>query len=143
MDNKILICITSVAGAALLIQIAISEWKILEKAGEKGWKALIPFYNIFMSHHIVGMNHAWFILEMIIWTFETFVAAFLDFPLWFETAFLIFTTVFTLVSAAVHANKMCNCFGKGLAFKLGMFFIPYVFPMMLAFGPAEYKKPRH
>ena len=25
----------------------IAEWRILVKAGEKGWKSLIPFYNLF------------------------------------------------------------------------------------------------
>lgn len=139
----ILIIILCVFVVSLFVLIAISEWKILVKAGEKGWKALIPFYNIFISHHIVGMSHIWFILEMAIWTFETFVAAYLTFPEWFEISFLIFTTVFTLVSEAVHVNKMCNCFGKGTAFKIGMYFIPYVFPMILAFGPAEYTKPNH
>lgn len=125
----------------LVILIVISDWKILTKAGEKGWKALIPFYNVFVSHHIVGMKHIWFILEMIIWTIETVIAAFVEFPLWFELMFLIFTIAFTLASEAVHVNKLCNCFGKGIFFKIGMFFIPYVFPMILAFGSARFNKP--
>ena len=139
----IVVGIVCTFAVVLLVLIVISEWKILEKAGEKGWKALIPFYDLFLSHHIVGMKHIWFILEMIIWVIETFIAAVLPFPKWFEIAFLIFTTVFTLLSEVIHINKMCNCFGKGIAFKIGMFFVPYVFPMILAFGPAEYTKPEH
>lgn len=127
--------------AVFVLQIAISHWRILEKAGEKGFKALIPFYNIFLSHHIVGMKHIWFALEMIIWVFETFVITVIDLPLWFKTAFTIFATVCTLVMETVHTNKMGNCFGKGTWFKIGMFFMPYVFQMIIAFGSSEYKKP--
>ncbi len=134
-----LICAALVV--ALVVLTEVSEWKIFKKAGEKGWKSLIPFYSIFISHHIVGMKHIWFVLEIAIWTFETIIAAFIEFPEWFELLFFIFTTVFTLVNAVIHTSKMCDCFGKGTAFKLGMFFVPYIFPMILAFGSAEYKKP--
>ena len=34
-----------VAGLGLLILNYVATWKLLEKAGEEGWKAIIPFYN--------------------------------------------------------------------------------------------------
>ena len=123
--------------AVFVLQIAVSHWRILEKAGEKGYKALIPFYNIFLSHHIVGMKHIWFVLEMIIWVIETFTVTVVNLPLGIKTVLTVFAAVCTLVMEAVHSNKMCNCFGKGTWFKIGMFFIPYVFQMIIAFGPAE------
>lgn len=124
----------------LEIVLLASEWSIFTKADEKGWKALIPFYKTFVSHHIVGMSHIWFILEMIIWVFETFVVFWFKFPIWLEVCTLIFTIVFTFACHVVHVNKLCNCFGKGKAFKVGMFFVPFVFQMILAFGPAKFKK---
>lgn len=33
----------------IYIIIAICMWKIFEKAGLEGWKAIIPFYNIYVE----------------------------------------------------------------------------------------------
>ena len=43
----------------LLIPIALGYWLLFEKAGEKGWKALIPFYNIIVLLKIVGRPWYW------------------------------------------------------------------------------------
>lgn len=32
---------------ALIVFMVICNWKLLEKAGEPGWKSLIPFYNVY------------------------------------------------------------------------------------------------
>ena len=37
---------------ALCVFAIICNWKLLEKAGEPGWKALIPFYNIYTMNEI-------------------------------------------------------------------------------------------
>lgn len=38
----------------LLLIVIISLWKIFEKAGEPGWAALIPIYNVIILLKIVG-----------------------------------------------------------------------------------------
>ena len=38
----------------LSIVSIISFWRILEKAGEQGWKSLIPIYNIYLLTVISG-----------------------------------------------------------------------------------------
>ena len=119
-----------------------AEWRIFNKAGEKGWKALIPVYDIFVSHHIAGMSHVWFIIEVIIWIMEIMFEI-VKFPeplvLWFGVA----TGVFTLVSEITHIIKMCCCFGKGTGFKIGSLLLTPVFFLILAFGKSEYHKPAH
>lgn len=35
-----------------IIVAFISWWKIFEKAGEAGWKSLVPFYNAFIDAKI-------------------------------------------------------------------------------------------
>ena len=131
-----------VAIIALFFLYAIAEWQILKKAGEKGWKSLIPFYNLYISHHIVGMSHVWFIIEVIIWVIEiVFEIVKLPHPVvfWFGVA----VAIFTIISELIHVIKMCNCFGKGTAFKVGMALIPEVFLMIIAFGKSKYQKPEH
>lgn len=44
--------------AVLLI---VAYWKIFVKAGEAGWKSLIPFYNTYLLCRIAGRNGWWFL----------------------------------------------------------------------------------
>ena len=132
----------AIAGIILTVLFIIAEWRIFTKAGEKGRKSLIPFYSIFVSHHIAGMSHVWFIIEVVTWITEI-VLELVKLPepviLWFGVA----VGVFTLVSEIIHVIKMCNRFGKGTGFKIGMFFLPNLFMLILAFGKAEYHQPEH
>ena len=41
---------------ALLVLQIIGMWRVFTKAGEKGWKAIIPFYNIAILYKISGMS---------------------------------------------------------------------------------------
>ena len=49
-----------VAIAIAVVQI-IAMWKVFTKAGEQGWKAIIPFYNIAILYKISGMS-PWLVL---------------------------------------------------------------------------------
>jgi hypothetical protein len=40
-------------------------WKIFEKAGEAGWKSIIPIYNVYIMYKIVGMKN-WFWYSILI-----------------------------------------------------------------------------
>ena len=42
-----------------IILVIIACWKIFEKAGEPGWKSLIPIYNQYILYKVVGMKK-WF-----------------------------------------------------------------------------------
>ena len=129
--------------AIILIYVIFvaAEWKILTKAGEKGWKSLIPVYNVFVSHHIAGMSHIWFILEVVTWILEVILELVKGLPSWVVLAFGLFTVVFTVVSELVHIIKMCSCFGRRTAFKIGMILIPGLFFLIIAFGRSKYQKP--
>lgn len=126
----------------LLVLLTVAEWRIFTKAGEKGWKSLIPFYSVFVSHHIIGMSHIWFILDMIFLAVELILVFIENVPDWLELWFGIVVGVFTIVCEIIHINKLCNAFGKKLLFKIGMFFLPQVFPLIIAFGSAKYRKPQ-
>lgn len=49
----------------LAVTTIVSVWKIFEKAGDKGWKALIPFYNSYTLFKVAGYN-GWMFLLLII-----------------------------------------------------------------------------
>lgn len=134
--------IFTVIAAAVYALLVVAEWRILEKAGEQGWKALIPFYNIFVSHHIIGMSHIWFILDILFWLGEVATEMVDNVPWLIDDSFLIAAAVFTIISEVVHVNKLCNCFRKGTAFKIGMILLPPLFTMIIAFSDAKYHPPK-
>ncbi|MBR3325312.1 MAG: hypothetical protein IKG14_04645 [Clostridia bacterium] len=103
-----------ICAIAIVVLLIIAWWKLFTKAGEKGWKSLIPIYNIVVYLKIIGIN-PWCILLL----FVPFVGA-LIFEIW----------------TAIRTAKV---FGKGTGTILGLIFFPNIFTLILAFGSAEYK----
>jgi hypothetical protein len=103
---------------ALLIPIAIvilfiaSYWVIYTKAGEAGWKCLIPIYNLIVLLKIINKPIWWIILILI--------------PL-VNIAILIMINI-----------SLAKAFGKGTGFGIGLTLLAIIFAPMLAFGDAEY-----
>ena len=44
---------------AVLVLMVASMWKIFDKAGQPGWAALIPIYNVIVLLQIVGRPVWW------------------------------------------------------------------------------------
>ena len=121
--------------------MTIAQWKLFTKAGEKGWKALIPFYSIFVSQHLIGMRHIWFILDIIFWTIEVILELIEGTPLWIERAFFSIAIIVTIISEIIHIMKLCYCYTKSELFGIGLFVLPPLFSLILAFGKSEYHPP--
>ena len=98
---------------AITVLVIAAMWKIFEKAGEPGWAALIPIYNMIVLLKIAGKPWWWLLLMFI--PFVNFV-------------------ILILVAIAVAKN-----FGKGAGFGLGLAFLAPVFYPMLAWGDARYQ----
>lgn len=124
------------------VALIVAQFKLFIKAGEKGWKALIPFYNMFVSHHLIGMRHFWFILDIIFWTIEVALEFTHAVPLWVEETILTVALLFTIISEIIHIMKLCYCYAKNELFGIGMFILSPVFSLILAFGKSQYRPPR-
>ena len=95
-------------GLLIALIIIASAWKVFEKAGEPGWAAIIPIYNIIIMLKIAGKPTWWVILFLI--PFVNFVVA-----------------IIALIA-------FCARFGKGVGFAIGMVFLPFIFWPLLAWG---------
>lgn len=100
---------------ALLILMIVALWKVFTKAGQPGWGVIIPIYNLYLLCKIAG-KPGWWVLLMFI-PFVNFIIA-------------------LLVALGVAAS-----FGKSAAFGIGLFFLPFIFYPILAFGDATYGPP--
>jgi hypothetical protein len=97
----------------ILVALTIAGmWKSFEKAGQPGWAAIIPIYNIIVLLQIIGK------------------------PLWWIVLFFIPIVgfiVFILVNI-----KFAEKFGKGAGFGIGLSFLAFIFYPMLGFGDAQF-----
>ncbi len=132
----------AVLGLLYYVFLTVAQWKLFTKAGEKGYKALIPFYNMFVSHHLIGMRHIWFILDIVFWAGEIALDLTRAAPLWLEETFFSVALIVTIISEIIHIMKLCYCYTKSELFAIGLFVIPPLFSMILAFGKSEYNPPR-
>lgn len=152
------------AGAAIGILLIIAWWRIFEKAGEKGWKALIPIYNGYILFKICGAkNLFWIFLGVSIFAS---VLMGIDIPAtqditvnfmgsqiqttgtidinWAEHIPYLIGILIECASAigisVFLSIKLGRAFKKGVGFQLGLIFLSAIFYMILGFGKAKYDK---
>ncbi|MGZ4778244.1 MAG: DUF5684 domain-containing protein [Thermoanaerobaculia bacterium] len=104
---------TTVVALVILVVVIAAMWKVFVKAGEPGWAAIVPIYNMIVLLKIAGKPLWWIILLFI--PFVNFI-------------------IVILVYFALAKN-----FGKGAGFALGMVFLPFIFFPLLAWGDARYQ----
>lgn len=120
----------------------VANWLILDKAGDKGWKALIPFYGKYTLFKLVwDKNLYWFslifnILMYAAMFYAGYPGATLHLPI-LIALLLVLYAVYTAfyVFLQIHLAK---AFGRTNGFAVGLIFLHNVFICILAFGNAKY-----
>lgn len=100
---------------AIIVVVLAGFWKMFEKAGQPGWGAIVPFYNMYLMCKIAGRPGWWLILLLI---------PYVNFIFW----------IIVLLDLA-------KSFGKGVGFAVGMILLGAIFIPILGFGSAEYEGP--
>ena len=99
---------------AIILLELVALWKIYTKAGQPGWAAIIPIYNIIVFLKIIKMD-------------------------WWHILIMIFVPFAALVYSIIFDFKLAKVFGKGVGYGfLLLFFTPIMYPV-LAFGDAKYE----
>lgn len=121
------------------------RWFIFAKAGEKGWKALIPFYSDYITYKIAWDGRIY--LATLIASIASTVLGSV-FGLIHPALGMFFSIVLSTVATAAKAIadlilnfKLARAFGKSDYFFVGLYFLNNVFTAILAFGECEYKGP--
>ena len=138
-------------GIIYYIFLIIAGWKMFEKAGEKGWKALIPIYNTYIFYKIVGMKN-WFWATLIVSFAISLITSLLGQGTQINTmdmstgagvfSFILTLgmTIFALVVTIMYVNRTSKAFGHGVGFAVGLFFLSGIFMLILGFGKSKYDK---
>lgn len=93
----------------------VAMWKAFEKAGQPGWAAIIPFYNIYILTKIGGKPGWWLLL--------------------------MFIPVVNIVIIIWLYNMVSKSFGKDEGFTIGLILLGVIFWPILGFGAAKYLGP--
>ena len=135
------------------ILTVIATWKIFKKAGEPGWKCLIPIYNYYIMFKIVGMkNWFWWILAIsicasIMMTVDgtaNLTSEQLEHLDWGQHPTSIVAIIITCVASiyvnVVFAWRTSKVFGHGVGYFIGLFFLQPIFWLILGFDKSKYDK---
>ncbi len=101
---------------AVVVVIVAGLWKTFVKAGQPGWAALVPIYNLYILTKVAGR------------------------PAWWTVLF--FLPLVNIVAAAVISVDVARAFGKSLLFSVGLFLLAPVFYCILGFTDAAYGGPK-
>ena len=98
----------------VVIIMIVSVWKIFTKAGQEGWKSIVPIYNSYVFVMIAGL------------------------PWWVFLGFFI--PVINFVVIIVVYYHVSQRFGHGMGYAPGMTFLPFIFLPVVAFGSSVYTR---
>jgi hypothetical protein len=100
---------------AIVALVFAGWWMIFTKAGEEGWKAIIPIYNFIVLMKIIGREWWWVVLALI--------------------------PIVGLVIWIIVSLDLAKSFDRGTGFAIGLILLPFVFAPILGFGSDAYKGP--
>ncbi len=139
--------LTFLAASAAIIAIlvilwyvlqVVAYWRIFTKAGEKGWKSIIPFYNTYIQYKLTW-NTTWF------WIYAVFVliGVFLSGSSGFVGFIASVSTIAAGVVSIMSSYKLSLAFGHGLGYAVGLIFAGPIFMLILGLGSSRYQGPQY
>lgn len=99
----------------IIVAVIAGMWKTFSKAGQPGWAAIVPIYNLYIWTKIVGRPWWWLLL--------------------------MFIPIVSIVIAIILCVDLAKSFGKGIGFAVGLILLGFIFIPILGFGSAQYQGP--
>lgn len=119
------------------------RWFIFKKAGEQGWKGLIPFYSDYINYKIAwdGKIYLVLLIGSVIQTVVSGIFSLIH-PLVGAFFGIVLGTIVggaKAICSMILQFKFARAFGKNDYFGVGLYFLNSVFTAILAFGDCKYK----
>ncbi len=136
ISNYILIFV--IVSLIMTILHVIGIWNVFKKAGEPGWKSIIPFYNTYTLYKI-SWNPMWFWLVLLGGLIGAGLLSFATVTVCVILGALV--ELFTFVVRFVMYYRLCLSFGWGVGkYILTILFAPIML-MVMGFGKSVYVGP--
>ncbi|NLD20282.1 MAG: hypothetical protein GX663_08590 [Clostridiales bacterium] len=138
--------VSMVLSLTIVVLSVIAYWRLFTKAGEAGWKAIIPVYNSYMLFKL-AWKVKWFVISLIgsvvcvILMSVSFVFIFMD-PGTGLVLFIIslLLLIFLIAIGIAFCFKLSAAYGHGIGYGFGLLFLSVIFLFILAFGSSQYVK---
>ena len=117
-----------------LLQV-IAQWKLFTKAGEGGWKSLIPVYNYYTLFKITWSRTAFFVIAALMIA-STLLLQHTDSGLCMVLG-RISSALVSLITI-IETYKVSRAYGHGFPYFLGLLFLEPLFVMILGLGSSRY-----
>ena len=118
-----------------ILQI-IANWNIFTKAGEAGWKSLIPIYGDYISYKIAWQT-SYFWLSFILGIVASYVSSANLNESMFLTVIATLLRIVIAVINIIYCVKLSKAFGHGIGFAIGLILLQPIF-LILGFGSDQY-----
>lgn len=104
----------SIIYLAVIVLAIIGLWRTFEKAGQPGWGAIIPIYNLYLMTQIAQKPGWWVIM--------------------------FFIPLVNIVFNIMLSHEISKKFGQNVGFTIGLVLLPCIFYPILGFGNYSYQK---
>lgn len=120
----------------LCVFIVICNWKIMEKAGEPGWKALIPYYNYYVLSD-VSLTKPTSLVVFFVFLGGALLCFLACIP-YLGIVISWLAWLIMMVTNGVLNFSLTKSFGKDTGICVLAIFFPPIVRAILAFGGSEY-----
>ncbi|NCB94265.1 MAG: hypothetical protein EOM40_17165 [Clostridia bacterium] len=150
MSNTVLALALASIGIILVafliyyLLVAIAQWKVYSKAGEAGWKSLIPIYRYHVLYKISWKPmFFWimFLLEIVVAGLRAYIYQSVA-PGAILNLILFVLSLIVLIIHIMQCVKMSHAYGHGGGFAVGLIFLQPIFLLILGFGSSQYQGPQ-
>ncbi len=121
--------IMAVGVIALMIA---AQWRLFTKAGEPGWKSIVPIYGAYTLYKLVWTPGAFAVFAAL----SAASALAQRIP-----AVALLVSLGMVVIGVITAVKTAHAYGKSGGFAVGLILLPVIFYPVLAFGDSRYVGP--
>lgn len=111
-----------IVAIALTVLYIIGMWKVFTKAGEKGWKSIIPFYNTAILFKISGMS------PYLVFIYIATIIPVLN----------IFAAIALAIIGLYQKINLMKGFKASTGLTVAMIMVPFITYLILGFGKSEY-----
>ena len=125
-----------VLGALALAAALAGYWRIFQKMGLAGWKALIPFYNNYLIASKCAEYPQFFWVYAVASVVQVLAALGLGGA--FSVGLEHWARVIAIGAELYLLVELAYCFGKRWGTGLGLWLAEFVFAPLLGFGEARY-----
>ena len=127
--------IVMVFALIIAILLIIARWKIFTKAGEEGWKAIIPVYSDMVLCKISGV---WEWYPLVVFGASLVSGMLSGISESLGGIITLLASIASIYYTVILCISVAQSFGKDTGFGIGLLFLNVIFYPILAFGKSQY-----